>query len=256
MRKKLMMAAAMIALAAPLFAQNGNGQTGNLAPSGPHYDLNLIGVDQAKKPPLNNGNRHTIFVPLVSSNVDGVDTDPLPGHDIWLQPAQPGQNLFNVCDGNAFDTAYDCYGNPIIPPGFSAQNPAQGASFQLPCNNLITAATGTTLVPCSGNNVSANYSVWVRVTGTPSGPGGGGTITTCAYDFTIPNSPQPVCSTNNSGLLVKTKSNKFVNVTNALTSLVANSKTTALFEEPYQFFFWDYDNNGNKVLQLRFYLED
>jgi hypothetical protein len=250
-----MMAATMLAVAAPLFAQNGNGQTGNLAPSGPHYDLNLIGVDQAKKPPLTNGNRHVIFVPLVSSSLDGPDTDTLPGHDIWLQPAQPGQNLFNVCDGNAFDTAYDCYGNPIIPPGFNAQNPAQGASFQLPCNNLITAGVGGPIVvPCT-TGASADYTVWVRVTGTPSGPGGGGTITTCAYDFTVPNTPVLVCSTNNSGVLVKTKTNKFTNVTNALTSLVAGGKTTALFQSPYQFFFWDYDNNGNKVLQLRFYLE-
>jgi hypothetical protein len=242
MTKPVVFTAAFLALALPVFAQTGNG-----APSGPHYDLNLIGVDQAKKPPLNNGNRHTIFVPLNSNSLDGPDVDTAPGHDIWLIQ---GPN-FTVCDGNAFDTAYDCNGQPIVPPGFSAQSPAQGASFTLPCNNLITAATGTTLAPCT-TGASADYSVWVRVVGTP---GGSGVITTCAYDYTVPTSPVLVCSSNNSGVLVKTKSNKFQNVTNALTSLVAGSKTTALFQSPYQLFFWDYDNNGNKVLQLRFYLQ-
>jgi hypothetical protein len=29
----------------------------------------------------------------------------------------------------------------------------------------------------------------------------------------------------------------------------------ALFQSTFVGFFWDYDNNGNKVLQLRFYLQ-
>jgi hypothetical protein len=257
------MTAAILAMAATaVLAQKA---TGNLAPSGAHYDLNIIGLDKNNKPPLIGTNRHVIYVPLYTPGVSsGVDTDPVPGNDIWL--IQAAGLDFTVCDGNAFDTAYDCNGVPLVPPGFTTSSPAQGATFELPCNTEITAATGTTLVPCTTGG-SAEYEVWARVVGKPTPPGGGVTVTTCAYDFTIPTAPVLVCSTNNTGLLVKTKSNKFVNVTNALTSIVATvctttagvttctPTTTALFQAPFQFFFWDYDNNGAKVLQLRFYLE-
>ena len=40
------------------------GQTGNGAPSGPHYNLNIIGVEKAKEAPLTGSERHTIFVAL------------------------------------------------------------------------------------------------------------------------------------------------------------------------------------------------
>jgi hypothetical protein len=59
----------------------------------------------------------------------------------------------------------------------------------------------------------------------------------------------------------------FSDVTNQLTSIVtpagtcntktitAGTCTVALFASGFQGFFWDYDNNGNKLLQLRFYLQ-
>ena len=260
-QKRLFMTAAILAIAAtPLLAQK---TTGNLAPSGPHYELNIIGLDKNNKPPLVGTNRHVIYMPLYTPGVgsNGVDTDPVPGNEIWLQQAAGPD--FNVCDGNGFDAAWMCDGSPLLIPGTTTQ--ATGAVFQLPCNTEITAATGTVLVPCT-TGASAEYEVWARVVGTPTG--GGVTITTCAYDTTITTAPPVlVCSSNNTGLLVKTKSNKFVDVTNALTSIVANvctttlgvttcvPTTTALFQAPFQGFFWDYDNNGAKVLQLRFYLE-
>jgi hypothetical protein len=54
------------------------------------------------------------------------------------------------------------------------------------------------------------------------------------------------------------KPNKFTNVTDALTSLVDSNtlQTVALFQGGFANFFWDYDNNGNKLLQLRFYLNE
>jgi len=227
MRKPSMLLAgtALLALATsvPAFAQNGNG-----APSGAHYELNLIGVTYGKNPPLTGSNRHTIFVPL-----DTAQDDPVPGTDIWLT-----QGPFAVCDGNAFDAPYDCNGTQIA---------KQGAVFQLPCNTNITTATGTTLVPCT-TGATASYDVWARVVGTP---GGSSTLTTCATDPT----GNLVCSTNKQ-MFVRMKPNKFTNVTDALTSLVDTNtlQTVALFQGLYQGFFWDYDNNGNKLLQLRFYL--
>jgi hypothetical protein len=233
----LLLAGAAVVVGAAILSIPGFAQqtiTGNGAPSGAHYDLNIIGVTNGKNPPLTGSNRHTIFVPLVSDQ-GGLDTDVASGTDILLT-----QGPFTVCDGNAFDAAYNCSGAKIA---------NQGAVFQLPCNTNITTATGTTLVPCTstGPDSVANYEVWARVVGTP---GGSGTITTCATDLTTNT---VVCNAKDT-LLVRNKTNKFANVTNALTSLVTGTQTVSLFGTGFQSFFWDYDNNGNKLLQLRFYL--
>src|SRR5260370_4558906 len=157
MKKLLLLLAGAAVLGAavlsiPGFAQNGNGITSN----GPHYNLNVIGVTNGKNAPLTGSDRHTIFVPLYSKPGTPLDTDPAPGADIWLT-----QGSFAVCDGNAFDAAYDCNGIQIA---------KQGAVFQLPCNTNITTATNTTLVPCTVGD-TATYSVWARALVTPAGSG-------------------------------------------------------------------------------------
>ncbi len=221
--KKLWLFLVVVAVASiPGFAQK---TTGNRAPSGPHYDLNIIGVDQAKGAPLTGSNRHTIFVPLHTASSDN---DLAPGTDIFLT-----QGSFAVCDGNAFDAAYNCAGQQIA---------GTGAVFQLPCDSL----TATAAVPCTGNSVAA-YTVWGRVVGKP---GGTGTITTCALDSTNTE----VCSTLNE-VFVRNKSNKFDDVTKELTTIVTATQTFPLFNSAFQSYFWDYDNNGNKLVQLRFYLQ-
>src|SRR5881396_2450674 len=137
------------------FATPGFTQTGNGAPNGAHYNLNIIGVENPKTDPLTGSDRHTIFVALGNKN-SAVTSK------IYLT-----QGDFQVCDGNAFDAAYDCSGNQIQ---------SQGAVFQLPCNTNITTATNTTLVPCTLGD-TASYNVWARALGKP---GGYSTLTTCA----------------------------------------------------------------------------
>jgi hypothetical protein len=233
-------------LSIPGFAQKTI--TGNGAPSGAHYDLNIIGVTNAKAPPLTGSDRHTIFVPLVSDQV--ADTDVAPGADIFLT-----QGDFAVCDGNAFDAAYDCSGAKIA---------SQGAVFQLPCNLNIATALGTTLLPCPTTGAVASYTVWGRAVGTPN-PNGSSSITTCATDIATST---VVCSVDSNVAVFIRKSGKpvFSVVTNQLTSIVtpagactttkitAGTCTVSLFAAGFQRFFWDYDNNKNKLLQLRFYL--
>ena len=230
MKKLLLVVAGLAVLSAALASSPGLAQNGNgITTVGPHYNLNIIGVTNGKNAPLTGSDRHTIFVPLNTAA-----NDPVPGADIWLT-----QGPFTVCDGNAFDAAFDCNGTQIA---------KQGAVFQLPCNTNITTAAGTTLVPCT-TGATASYNVWARVVGTP---GGSSTLTTCA---TEPITGVLVCSTKKA-VFVRMKPNKFTNVTDALTSLVdANTlQTVALFQGGFLNFFWDYDNNGNKLLQLRFYL--
>src|SRR5258708_12863934 len=131
-RLSMLLAGAAVVLGAAILPIPGVAQTGNGAPSGTHYDLNIIGVTKGKNPPLTGSNRHTIFVPLVSDQ-GALDTDLASGADILLT-----QGAFTVCDGNAFDAAYDCSGAKIA---------NQGAGFQLPCNTTIATPTGTPLVP-------------------------------------------------------------------------------------------------------------
>src|SRR5258708_301724 len=154
-RLSMLLAGAAVVLGAailpiPAFAQPGNG-----APSATPYDWNIIGVTKAKTPPLPGSNRHTIFVPLVSDQ-GALDTDLASGADILLT-----QGPFTVCDGNAFDAAYDCSGAKIA---------NQGAVFQLPCNTNIATATVTTLVPCtrSGPTSVASYERLAPGVGTPA----------------------------------------------------------------------------------------
>src|SRR5213593_2344085 len=120
----------------PTYAGGGNG-----APSGAHYNLNIIGVEKGKTSPMTGSDRHTIFVGLGSK--DGSVTS-----NIYLTPGE-----FQVCDGNAFDQAFDCNGNPI--------STKQGAVFQLPCNNNLPDDT-----TCENGTVQASYEVWGRALGT------------------------------------------------------------------------------------------
>src|SRR5262245_32157983 len=73
----------------PLFAQVGQGL------SGPHYNLNIIGVPKDKTvPAMTESNRHTIFVPLQNSSGDVTRQV-----KIYYYPGTE----FRVIDGNATD---------------------------------------------------------------------------------------------------------------------------------------------------------
>ncbi len=222
--RKLASLALLVFLVGPAYAGGGNG-----APSGAHYNLNIIGVDKGKTAPMTGSDRHTIFVAL---GRDGSVTS-----RIYLTPGD-----FQVCDGNAFDAAFDCNGNQIQ---------SQGAVFQLPCNTNIPAD-----ITCDGGTVSASYQVWGRALGQP---GGSAVITTCATD---PLTTEVVCSTENTLDVFTRRAGKstFRNVTNELTSLVADIngdgvlERVALFAGGLEDFFWQFDNHGLRLAQLRFYL--
>jgi hypothetical protein len=98
------------------FALPGSAQNGDGAPKGTHYNLNIIGVENPKNDPMTGSDRHTIFVALGSKS-SAVTSK------IYLTPGD-----FQVCDGNAFDAAYNCAGTQVQ---------SQGAVFQLPCNTNI-----------------------------------------------------------------------------------------------------------------------
>ena len=204
--KKTMLIVLAIALAVPLtfvMAFAGNG-----APSGPHYNLNIIGVPKAKTALMKDDGLtgqygHAIFVKL-----DGKS-------QIWLVQGPE----FQVLDKNGTDS--------------------DGAAFQLPA-------------PDPDNNGTTDYSVFARALGTPTGSA---TVTTCGTDPT----GELECSIISLSLNAETRPAKFTNVSKYLLYIYADVDEDTdvdrvpLFADGWREFYWDYDNNGLKLAQLRFY---
>lgn len=90
-----------IVLAVTLLAVSGGvvlAQTGNGAPNGPHYNLNIIGVQNEKDAMGVKEGGHVIFVELFSSKMGKVRV----ATDILLSPAPEGGSFY-VLDGNGTD---------------------------------------------------------------------------------------------------------------------------------------------------------
>ncbi|HEV8538806.1 MAG TPA: hypothetical protein VGR15_07780 [Bacteroidota bacterium] len=178
-----------------------NTVTGNGAPSGPHFNLNLIGVPKDKTAPMDNNNGHRIFVKL-----EGVTK-------ILLS-----QGDFQVLDANGTDGT---------------------ASFRLPS-------------PDPDNDGVTAYSVYARALGKP---GGRSISRTCASDST----GATFCSTEALLLVRSTGKSSFTNVSKYLLYLYVDLngdgvlERVPLFDPRLQDYFWSYDNQGMKLVQLRFY---
>jgi len=173
---------------------------GNGAPSGPHFNLNLIGAKTTNCPQTEGSGGNVIFVALFGPS------------KIELQQG----TTFQVVDNNACIDGI--------------------AQFQLPPpTDVVTGAQ--------------QYTVWARVEGTP---GGSGAITTCGVDST----GATICSL---GTTISTRDlkQKFHDVTSQLTQVCGLingiQQCVNIFNSALTNYFWSYDNQGNKVLQLRFY---
>jgi hypothetical protein len=175
---------------------------GNGAPSGTHFNLNLIGVSNDKNVSFTGGDGRRIFMPLFgTARVNLSEGD------------------FAVLDANGTDGT---------------------AAFRLP--NPDPDGDGIT-----------SYSVFARALGKP---GGSSVTATCATDVAT---GELVCSTDT---LVSTRTKgkqTFSNVSKQLLFVTADVdgdgvvERVPLFDDRLEDFFWSYDNNGLKVLQLRFY---
>lgn len=207
--------AAVTAIGALAYAA---GTTGNGAPSGAHYNLNIIGVAKDKPVDFSGGNGHRIFVDLGSNSE-------VKGTKIMLTE----DDYFGVLDANGTDGV---------------------AAFQLPN-------------PDPTNSGTSEYSVFARELGKT---GGKANMSTCA-DYTYVNDlgqtvTETLCSVSVLPLervVGKNGDNKFINATQYLfyIYLDLDGNGTAerynLFSDALQDYFWQYDNLGLKVLQLRFY---
>jgi len=225
--KRILLITIIGLLTIPFMAYAGNG-----APSGTHYNLNLLGKDKCPGGDMIDSSRHTIFVKL-----DFADTDPDnilgndPGNFATLDKTNkiflsPGDD-FLVTDGNACNKG--------------------GAAFTLPAQ------------------VATEYTIWVRELGKP---GGYGDITLCGVDEAT---QEVVCALNdadNSVILSRSKGKPvFRDVTKQLTTIdyliesidpntgatIYTPETAVLFDDDFYQYFWDFDNHGLRLVQLRFY---
>jgi len=210
-------AVSMILAGALVPAQAGQAETGNGAPSGAHFNLNLVGHprnDQFTNDETNNG--HVIHVKLQGRS------------DIYLK-----EGTFAVLDSDATDGR---------------------GEFQLPApDNQIDA---------DGNFVGeGKYQVFLRVVGIPKKTA---ELKTCGENTNLDGTTERICSLEILYLESKTGKKVFDNVTKELTTVCydddGDSTTPCvrvdIFSSEFQDYLWQYDNNGIKVVQLRFYLLD
>ena len=186
--------------------------TGNGAPSGEHYNLNIIAVPHAKSGDLTGGG-NVIFVGL------GTKTEAVTTKILLDQSTIAG--VFEVLDKDGTDGE---------------------AKFSLPA--------------------PGGYTVWARALGKPYGEG---TLTTCATDVTGAPAEGDICSELPEVFVRGTGKSSFRNVTSNLTTIsldpvldaaavtACGGTTVSLFDGCLEGYFWQYDNNGLKLLQLRFY---
>ena len=204
-RTRALLLSAGVALAASLaivLPGSATAGPGNGAPSGPHYNLNIIGVENPKTASMDGSNRHTIFVPPTGSCRINL-----------------GEGAFNVADGNCFD--------------------GDGAAFTLPDPDP------------DGDGVTA-YSVYARALGKP----GGSSVTTTCFD----EAGETWCSTEQMVLVRSKGKSTFRNVSKELLRLCLDTDGDGvcdtrefLFDRDLADYFWQYDNSGLRLAQLRFY---
>lgn len=196
--------------------------------SGAHYNLNIQGKTTCAGDDLTGSNRHTIQVLLNYSdrNYNGVPYVELDRRNkIFLAAGD-----FQVLDGNACDS--------------------DGAKFQLPAT------------------VATDWEIWARAL---AKPGGSATMTLCGVDDmgTVSTADDVIfCNTGADVVSLRRTTGKpqWQNVTRELTHLYAcvdlnNDGVVAadechdvdVFDPELYSYFWDYDNFGLRLAQLRFY---
>ncbi|MHB8876003.1 MAG: hypothetical protein ACYC8T_20125 [Myxococcaceae bacterium] len=136
--------------------------------------------------------------------------------------------------------------------GKTTINLSEGPFAVLDANGTDGAAAFQLPNPDPDNSGTTQYSVFARALGKP---GGSSTTTTCFTDST----GETYCSVY-SMVLVRTKGKQsFTNVSQELLYVYADTdgdgrlERYPLFSDSLSDYFWNYDNSGLKLAQLRFY---
>jgi hypothetical protein len=240
---------------------------GNGFPEGGHdYRLNIIGVPKDKTASMDNNDGRRIFVQLQSDNQV---TAPGGKNNQLSKGGGDDQNHIYLCNSTNGE-------NDVNDPRCDAWRASHTNEFGVIDANA-TDGDGAILAvpdPCADDDpltaCTPSYSVWART----HGPSGSATITTCADETGtgFDGVDDVWCGSNGITLYAKTK--KAVDITGNLLHMTVTidgvtnpelagclgiSTTTSttldvfLFDRCFENYFWNYDNNGLKLLELRFY---
>src|SRR6516162_254827 len=195
-------------------ASANNSTTGNGAPSGPHFDLNIHGTNGPAD--LSTGsNGHDIFVPLATAGTDSTTSEDC--DDIQLS------------SGTTFAVV-----NPDCWTGV-----AKYPEFQLPPPCASTTATSCTTA----------YTVWMRALT----PKGSTTMQTCYTDTTLTTYCATGAQIVFLNKKASAGDFTDVTQALLFYCSASSNKLQPIFSPSNYTYFWDYDNSGLKHAQLRFY---
>lgn len=209
--KRLILAIAIftgLTLAVPSFAQVGKGL------SGPHYNLNIIGVANPKTADMTDTSRHTLFVPLSGS----------------VKISYVAGTEFQVLDGNCTD--------------------ADGCTIEVPSDplgDLCYDVYATGLGKPNAGQVIVNASCTID-----------GLIGSCADallldTFTV-DRPKGKPRRQNISDVFRATGCIDVNATGFCDSGDLQFSNVWIFNIPQLLdYFWDYNNTGLRLMQVRFY---
>jgi len=244
---------------------------GNGFPIGGHdYRLNIIGVPHDKTADMDNNNGRRIFVQL---NSDNVVTNPGGKNNQLAKGGGDDQNHIYLCNSTNGE-------NDVNDPRCTNFWQTNYGVFQVIDANASNGDGGILAVPdpCVDADPTTactpSYRIFARAHGKP---GGNATITLCADESDVLLDGNDVwCGSNGINLAAKGGA-KAVEITNNLLRMVilvdettdpglaaclgdnqvgAELETVYLFDNCLENYFWNYDNNGLKLLELRFYYSD
>lgn len=163
-------------------------------------------------------------------------------------------NLIGVPKGKSADMTNDDGRRIFVPRDGNAKiNLTEGAFDVLDANGTDGTAAFQLPSPDPDNDGLTSYSVFARALGKP---GGSSTTTTCATD---PSDGELVCSMESMVLVRNSGKSTFTNVSRQLLYIYADldgdgtAERYPLFDDALQEYFWEYDNQGLHLAQLRFY---
>jgi hypothetical protein len=229
----LLAVAFVSALALPALAAF-NGQ---IPENGPHWQVNFIGVPKGKKVDMDDSKRRTVFVPLDAKGEQG----PVRINYTWV----PGDLTFQVKDGNATD--------------------ANGATIQVPAVAINPDVSGSGYL---------SYNVYAVALGKPMK--GEPAVITAHCTYTEDVITDDGVNTCDASLLMgsfeikrtagKPKVVDISNIFRASGCFDVGGEEGICDTGDYQFsnmwifnipflesYYWDYDANGLKLMQVRFY---
>jgi hypothetical protein len=174
------------------------------------------------------------------------DTDKLSGAHFNL-------NIIGVPKGKTADMTGD-NGRRIFVPRFGSAkiNLSEGSFGVIDANGTDGTAAFQLPNPDPDSDGTTTYSVFARALGKP---GGSSNTTTCLTDST----GTTYCSIFSAVLVRSTGKSSFTNISRELLYVYADLDgdgdldRTSLFSDALSQYYWQYDNNGLTLAQLRFY---